>query len=575
MVHITELPPIPSPSLADIIGHLQLNTTLALQQRRDMISALRTTARLFGLEPAALPADPRVLRQHFRTSSPAAGGFSRRRLDNLRSLVLSALRTSQVAVLPGRARTPLCPAWQALHSRLPDTTHRLGLSRFVRHCSALGVAPEAVEIATFAAFAAALESDSLVRQPAHVHRTTCRLWNSAGQRVPGWPALVAPVPESGRRRLKLTWEDVPASFLADADAFLHRKANPDPFADDYAKPVEPSTTRQRRKQILQLATALVSAGHPVAGITGLATLVQLSHAKSALRHLLDGKGGTKTTYLHGLALLLKAIAQHWVKVDAPHLEALRQLCQKLTVPRAGMTEKNQRLLRQFDNPKNVSALVHLPRQTFAQLARHDNGTRAAVLRAMNALAVEVLTMAPLRAENLTQLRFDQHIVTIRTGSTKTVHLVLTKDETKNDAPYELPLSPETVRLLDLYRTHYHPRLSQDPVSPWLFPNEAGHQRSIIAFSRGVCAFVRSGTGIGMNIHLFRHLAVKLHLTAYPDDLETPRRLLGHKNSAVTARVYAEVKNSAAFRRYDEVIRTLRYQATAPARRKAAVKEGRS
>ena len=75
------------------------------------------------------------------------------------------------------------------------------------------------------------------------------------------------------------------------------------------------------------------------------------------------------------------------------------------------------------------------------------------------------------------------------------------------------------------------------------------------------------TGIRMNLHLFRHTAVKLHLEAHPEDIETARRLLGHKSVTTTLRSYAETRTAAAFRRYDEVIRRVREPSLLPLRRR--------
>jgi integrase len=61
----------------------------------------------------------------------------------------------------------------------------------------------------------------------------------------------------------------------------------------------------------------------------------------------------------------------------------------------------------------------------------------------------------------------------------------------------------------------------------------------------------------MHVHLFRHLAVNLHLNANPEDVDTARRLLGHKSLRTTLRAYAEMKTAAAFKSYDEVISGLR------------------
>ncbi len=270
-----------------------------------MISALRSLARLLGLDPAAIPADPRDLRNRLAALSPAAGGISHGRWNNVRSLALAALRQGGVRTL-GRAREPLAPAWEALRARLPDAKTRHGLSRFMSVCSAQQIAPAAVDAAVFAQFQQALDNDSLVKAPGTVFRTTCVLWNRAAATIAGWPSLTVPVPNRSRRYAR-DWSEFPASFRADADAFLGRLGNQDPFADDYAPPARPSTVHMRRKQILQIATALAAAGHPIEGITGLAVLVELPHAKLALRFFKDRAGGQVTKYLHQQALLLKTL----------------------------------------------------------------------------------------------------------------------------------------------------------------------------------------------------------------------------------------------------------------------------
>ena len=68
----------------------------------------------------------------------------------------------------------------------------------------------------------------------------------------------------------------------------------------------------------------------------------------------------------------------------------------------------------------------------------------------------------------------------------------------------------------------------------------------------------------MNVHLFRHVAAKLHLDAHPEDIETARRVLGHRSMTTTLKAYAETKTAAAFRRYDGMIATLRERSQMPA-----------
>jgi hypothetical protein len=60
--------------------------------------------------------------------------------------------------------------------------------------------------------------------------------------------------------------------------------------------------------------------------------------------------------------------------------------------------------------------------------------------------------------------------------------------------------------------------------------------------------------------------------AHPGDLDTVRRLLGHKSINTTLRAYANLSTKLAFQRYDETIANLRAEslkhAQTPRRRRA-------
>ncbi|HEY0418136.1 MAG TPA: site-specific integrase, partial [Acetobacteraceae bacterium] len=542
-------------SFAEVITRLQADPSLTDGRRQAMISALRTLARLLGTDPAALPAEPQGLRHRLAATSPAAGGLSRTRWANIRSLTLAALKQAGLRTMPGRAPKPLDPAWDALRRRLPDAQFRHGLSRFMSFCCTQQVMPGAVNAAHFDRFRQALETDSLVQKTQTVHRTTCILWNRARASIEGWPALSVAVP-SASRRYAFAWQDFPPSLHADAEAFLQRMGNQDPFAEDYAVSVRPSTVQLRRRQILQIATALARAGQPIDTITSLAVLVQLDHARQALRFFLARAGGRSTISLHQHAQLLKTIARHWTKASRDQVEALGELTRRLAIKNTGMTSKNRTRLRQFDDPAIVAALIHLPARVLREVQRKDGGGRRDALRVMFALAVELLIIAPVRVDNLAGLETERHFLCPGRGPSAPMHLVIPPEEVKNGVPYELQLPKDSAAFLAGYLATYHRRLCPAP-SPWLFPNEQGERRSTIPFSVSISQFVHRETGIQINVHLFRHLAAKLHLEACPEDVETARRILGHKNISTTLRSYAETKTAAAFRRYDGLIASLR------------------
>ena len=190
--------------------------------------------------------------------------------------------------LTRRTRLPLDDTWDDLRNRLPENNSRAGLSRFMSFCSADGIAPDGVTPAVFERFGQALHDDSIAPNPRQTYRTACILWNQAVAEIPGWPSVMVPVPDRSRR-YAMYWEEFPAAFRQDAEAFLNRLGDQDPFSDDYAPSVRPSTVVMRRKQILQIATAAVRSGLPVEQVTSLAVLVQPDIAKQVLRFFLTAR----------------------------------------------------------------------------------------------------------------------------------------------------------------------------------------------------------------------------------------------------------------------------------------------
>ena len=546
-------PPSLISTLAGVRAQISADLSLKPRCRSDMISALRTLSRVLGTELGLVPAQPQALRTLIARACPAQVGVSRARWDNVRSLTLKALACVGVPTLRGRSGDSLMAEWEQLSCRLTTPALRFGLSRFLRFCSRIGIKPAQVEAGTFEAFHDALQTMSLNGKPDGILRQTCIAWNQAAAGVPGWPAYQVLVP-SFSRRYALTWESFPASFVADCAAFLAHTGNQDPFAEDYAVSVKPSTIIVRRGQLLRIATALASSGVPATDITSLAVLVRPHNAKLALRFFLQRSGGTSTKSLHHNALLIKTVARHWVKAPLPEIDVLKCFASRLALKPIGMVEKNRALLHQFNLPENVAALVNLPGRVFRELAHTDHGRRQEAVRAMLAIAVEVLLVAPMRIGNLVDLELGSQIWTVSAGKSSVTHIRILK--TKTDEPFEAQLPSQSVALLATYLDRYRPRLTAQP-SLALFPSWRGQYRAKTKFSTALSAFLLEETGIRMNPHLFRHFAVMLLLDADPNNLETARRILGHRSSTTTLRAYANMKVGPAFQRYGELLARLR------------------
>jgi integrase len=537
----------PPPTIAELIERLHRHPTLAPRRLRDMVSALRTICRLADLRPDLIPATATQIRIIFTGSSPVTAGICKARWHNLRSLAFNALRHAGLPAIKGQTRQPLSPAWDALRDRLPTVQSRAGLSRFMSYCSARQIDPPQVTETTFNNFAEALRSGTLGKEPAQLFQTTCRRWNAAVAEIEGWPPTIATVPNRSRRyAFDLT--AFPGEFQADVAAFLACTGNQDPFAEDYAPSVKPSTIAMRRKQIAQMATALAQSGIEIEAIKQLATLVEPDNAKSILRYLRDRHGNT-FTYLHQQALLLKTIARYWVKAPEDQIERISRVAQNLAVKRRAMTPKNSRRLRQFDSEENLRALLDLPDRV---LAEARGGTKMDARRVMLALAVGLLTVTAMRIDNLAGLEPDRHLVRSgRNGATATL-LIIPAEETKTNKPIEAELSPAMERLLTTYQRDYLPLLAVKP-GGGLFLSRNGERCRTDSLATMVGRFIKREIGLEVNPHLFRHLAAKLVLKDDPTNIETARQLLGHSSTTTTERAYTDLRTAPAYELYQRIV----------------------
>jgi len=217
-----------------------------------------------------------------------------------------------------------------------------------------------------------------------------------------------------------------------------------------------------------------------------------------------------------------------------------------------MTERNRKRLRVFNDPVNVERLVNLPERMMRSVARlPDPGYNDAV-RMQTAVAIAIQLVAPLRAKNLAGLQLDRHLVSSRPGTGAVVHLVIPAGEVKNDNPLEFQLARDVVRLLELYLKTLRPLLVTDG-SSYLFPARQGGAKTPAQLADQIKRAIKIGTGLIMNVHLFRHACAFLYLKAHPGEYETVRLLLGHSSLAVTVRAYCGLERDDAVRRYDELI----------------------
>jgi integrase len=547
-------------SLQDVIERIDMDEGLAVQRRRNVCSAIRSLGKLMGKDLRYLPAEPGFYRPFLNRLHPQQCGLTKSRIDNIKCDVLFALRRAGCIRGTHTYMAPLTTAWQELRNRATGAgSLPRYVSRLMHYCSAQGIEPEAVDEAVSERFKRALIDESFVGDPAKTHKDIIRTWNKLVDAVPEWPKCKLSVPwDKGTYTIPLN--RFPQSLRDEIDALVEHWSGKDILDDTGpAKPLKPSTIKSRRYRLRQAASALVLRGWALENITSISILTEIEAAKAVLRFYLDRAGGETTSQVHGIAVLIKTLARHWVGVNDDHLSALKDLCGRVDPCINGMTDKNRGRLRQFEDPRNVNLLLTFPRRQVDTVRRTDHGRRRDAIAVQIALAVELLLMAPIRAENLVGIDIERHIQRSRTGKSGIVHLVIPGPEVKNGEDLEFELPTETVELLDLYLRDFHPRLVPGPCS-LLFPGKHDKHKSRELFGDQVSRHVFKATGLSVNLHLFRHIAAKLYLDRNPGGYEVMRRLLGHRAMETTIRFYAGMENAAAGRHFDDVILNIRQAA---------------
>lgn len=122
-----------------------------------------------------------------------------------------------------------------------------------------------------------------------------------------------------------------------------------------------------------------------------------------------------------------------------------------------------------------------------------------------------------------------------------VFLVFEDNEVKNQRPVEFELRRDVSRMIDRHLSSRVPELCPAG-TPWLFQRRDG--RGPVdpnQLSSRLARRIRRETGLEVNAHLFRHLAVMVWLDANPGGYEAARRFLGHSELSQTLNMYSDWK----------------------------------
>jgi hypothetical protein len=192
-----------------------------------------------------------------------------------------------------------------------------------------------------------------------------------------------------------------------------------------------------------------------------------------------------------------------------------------------LTSKNLTLIRQVLTEGIWSEVVSLPNALMRQ-ARADQAhapVKAAVT-AQLAVAIAILSFAPVRLTNLVSIELDKNLIKPG-GPNSPFWLVFPHYDVKNRVNLEFAFDEDLSGLIDEYIHDFRPTLLRRSNAAWLFPGVAGEPKTANMFSTQIKERIQKATGLRMTVHQFRHACAAIYLKHRPGEYEVVRRLLAH------------------------------------------------
>ena len=221
--------------------------------------------------------------------------------------------------------------------------------------------------------------------------------------------------------------------------------------------------------------------------------------------------------------------------------------------RTGLTDKNIALIRKVLSPGVWARVVNLPRALMdeAHRQKHRSPLRAAVT-AQLAVAIAILTAAPVRLENLTKIRLDINL-TKPDGPDSDYWLDFPGYDVKNRIDLRFPLPGFVTEIINEYVHDFRPRLLRGRNEDWLFPGMRSGAKGKISFSGQITKRIQQLIGLRLTVHQFRHAAAAIVLKHRPGEYELVRLLLGHKTVSTTMWFYVGLETTHASQVFGDMI----------------------
>jgi len=553
LIPMNKTPVLIESSFADAIAIIAAADELPKQTQRHWTTSLRQIAKALDKPLEVIPARLTAIRADLAQLHHVPNGLTRKTLQNHKSNVKSALLwLAQKKCIP-RHGAPLTPAWEELRAQIKDRFVRWRLSAFMRFCSASGIAPTEVDEVVLERFLRYRAQSGTVSGDASGRRLA-RTWNSNVGNIRGWPMRRLREP-AVKPTTELPWTEFPEGLRREVDRYLQgltkvRRSR----SGRRIRPLMPSTIRQRRMELVAAARMAVKSGMAIGDLNALSALLSPDVAEKTLYAYWAKNGETPKAFTIDLACRFVAIARETKCIDEAACERLHEMWRDLEQNRqGGLTDKNIALIRHVLTPGVWNRVVKLPWAMMAAArSRQAFAPARAAVTAQLAVAIAILTFAPVRLANLTATRLGFNLIK-PDGPESNYWLVFPDYDVKNRVKLEYPLERSITQLIDEYVHDFRPTLMRGSNEDWLFPGQRGRTKGKTCLSCQITERIYKATGLRMTTHQFRHAAGAIVLRRRPGEYELVRRLLGHRNVQTTINAYIGLENIQASEIFSKIV----------------------
>jgi hypothetical protein len=321
------------------------------------------------------------------------------------------------------------------------------------------------------------------------------------------------------------------------------------------RPCKPSTIHTFRAELVAVSRKTVELGVPIESLTSLAALLAPAVVERVIEAYWKKNGEEPKVFTIDLGSKLLRVARATGCLDPKAIERLDEIRATLEDHRGGaLTKKNLDLIRLVLTDGIWSEVVSLPK-LLMQEARSfkDHAPVKAAVTAQIAVAIAILTFAPIRLGNLDHIEIGQNL--IKPGGPNSPYwLVFERYDVKNRVDLNFDFDEDVTALIDEYVHEFRPVLLRGANAPWLFPGQAGKPKSAGEFSNQITRRITKATGLRITVHQFRHAAAAIYLKYHPGEYETVRRVLGHTSIQTTINFYCGLQTTEATRQFAGVVR---------------------